>query len=57
MGDKKYQIIWYDLDGEKKRETINNCIDDADATSKAYLKYGGADNAPAKLLTVIEITE
>ena len=48
---KKYTLIWYDMDGEKARDTILASSKE-DAQNKGFLKYNG--NPPAKLVSIIE---
>lgn len=50
---KKFQVIWYNMDQEVKRDLIESAEDEKDALEKAYELYGGKDNAPAPLNTVI----
>lgn len=45
----KYEIIWYDMDGEKSRDIVD-ADNEADAVSKGFEKYNG--NPPAKLYNV-----
>lgn len=48
----KYQVIWYTMDQEIKRDTIYADVEE-EVLPKAYEMYGGKDNAPAPLVTVI----
>lgn len=47
----KVKIIWYDLEGEKATDIIDNAKDIDDAISKGFIKYNG--NPPAALYTTI----
>lgn len=47
-----YQVIWYTMDQEIKRDTIY-ADKEEEVLPKAYEMYGGKDNAPAPLVTVI----
>lgn len=51
----RVKIIWYDMDGEKATDIIDNATDVDDAVSKGYVKYNG--NPPAKLYTTIVMGE
>jgi hypothetical protein len=48
-----WELVWFDMESEKKRETIETNADatSEDAVKKAYLMYGGPDNAPASLVS------
>ena len=45
----KFELIWYDLDGEKARDIID-AESEEEATQKGFLKYNG--NPPAKLVSI-----
>jgi hypothetical protein len=47
----KFELIWYDLEGEKGRDIIDNALSKDDATSKGFEKYNG--NPPASLVQAI----
>jgi hypothetical protein len=48
----KYEIIWYDLEGEKARDVFM-ANSEEDALSKGYTKYNG--NPPAKQHSIIRL--
>lgn len=50
----EYQVIWYTMDQEVKRDTIR-ADKEEEVLPKAYEMYGGKENAPAPLVTVIAI--
>lgn len=47
------KIIWYDLEGEKAVDIIDNVNSTDEAISKAFVKYNG--NPPAKLYTPVVV--
>lgn len=47
---KKFHLIWYDQEGEKKRDEVT-ADSKEDAEKKGYLLYNG--NPPAKLLSIV----
>lgn len=47
-----YELIWYDLDGEKSRDTIQ-ANSQEEAIQKGYEKYNG--NPPAKMVSAIKL--
>lgn len=55
-GKKTYEVIWYDLDGEKTRDRVTECVDETDAIRKAHCLYT-IDKFPAKLTTAIELND
>jgi hypothetical protein len=48
-----YEVIWYNLNTEVKRDNID-AESGEEAIDKAYESYGGADHAPAKLVTAVK---
>lgn len=51
---KKYILIWYDTESEKKRDHIQ-ANNEEEAKQKGYQKYSG--NPPARLISVMEDNE
>ena len=49
----RVKIIWYDMEGEKAVDIIDNAKDMDDAISKGYKKYNG--NPPAQLYTLVAL--
>lgn len=50
----KWELIWYNMNTEVTRDIVYaNTYEDA--IREGYLLYGGADKAPAKLVSATEI--
>ena len=47
----KYTLIWYDMEKEVTRDTVN-ADSEEDAIKKGYEKYNG--NPPAKLVNAVK---
>ena len=47
----KYELIWYDTEGEKARDIIE-ASNEEDARTKGFLKYNGSP--PAELVSIIK---
>ena len=52
----KYKIMWYNMDSLVKEEPKPiNADSENEAIKKAYLIYGGKDNAPAPCISAIRL--
>ena len=54
MKEYKWELIWYDMECEKKRDIVM-AADSEEAIKKGYSLYGGSNNAPARLVTASRV--
>ena len=50
----EWELIWYNPDSEVTRDRVL-ASNEEEAIRKGYLKYGGPDKAPAKLVTAMRL--